>query len=517
MKQTNKMVCVIDCGTMQIRAFIAELKRPRSKNYQIDVLEDIECNVDMSEALRGGILDRLTMNEMVDAIENIKRNAAAYGVKRSQIKAVATSALRGCINADAVIEWIRQQTGIELNVIDNSEEARLYYRALIQLWKEEKTPVPMGSVLMLDIGSGATVTSLIQDGTLVHSVDEHFGTIRVFEQFQNLNDSDDFISTIDRFTHGAVRMILRRLPAVTPVQLVVTGGEIRQLARILDPSFSGRLPQIHESQLKKWYQQLGSLSRREQAETMHCDREEASRLLLVASVLLNLMDETQLESVVVPSMKLRDGLTIDNIPLAARDSEDNREQILAMGRMISERFGMDSDYAENTCSLATQLFDQTKNLHHLSKRDRELLEFSALVHDIGAYINVRNRHKHSMYLLQSVDLPGLNPDEVELVSHIVRYHRRATPQLNHNDFQALSRSFRSRVMILASLLRLAYGLDVERAQRIRKIRCELNNNRLLIHLDRRQIALERWSIEGKSSMFKDVFGLAVVLIPRLEE
>ena len=72
-------------------------------------------------------------------------------------------------------------------------------------------------------------------------------------------------------------------------------------------------------------------------------------------------------------------------------------------------------------------------------------------------------------------------------------------------------------MILASLLRLAYGLDVERAQRIRKIRCEVNDNRLLIHLDRRQIALERWSIEGKSSMFTDVFGLAVVLIPRLED
>ena len=174
---------------------------------------------------------------------------------------------------------------------------------------------------------------------------------------------------------------------------------------------------------------------------MSCDREIASRLLLVASVLLNLMDETGLSYVVVPSMRLRDGLTADALPYDKDDFKENRQQLLAMGRMIAERFGMDAAYAENTCSLATQLFDQTISLHHLNERDRMLLEFSALVHDIGAYINVRNRHKHSMYLLHSVDLPGLDHDEVEMVSHIVRYHRRATPQLNHLAFQALTGLF----------------------------------------------------------------------------
>ena len=136
---------------------------------------------------------------------------------------------------------------------------------------------------------------------------------------------------------------------------------------------------IIENKLKDWYQRLRALSRREQAETIGCDRDEAARLLLVTSVLLNLMEETKLASVVVPSMRLRDGLTVDHIPTTAGNIGAKRQQIIAMGRMIGERFGMDSAYAENTCSLATQLFDQTKELHHLSKRDRELLEFSALV------------------------------------------------------------------------------------------------------------------------------------------
>ena len=144
------------------------------------------------------------------------------GVPVEDIRAVATSAMRECINADAVIEWVCNEPELNWKSLITVKRRALYYLALVQLWKEEQQQIPLGSVLMLDIGSGATVTSLIQDGTLVHSVDEHFGTIRVFEQFESLNDSDDFISTIDRFTHGAVRMILRRLPSVIPVQLVVT-------------------------------------------------------------------------------------------------------------------------------------------------------------------------------------------------------------------------------------------------------------------------------------------------------
>jgi hypothetical protein len=59
-------------------------------------------------------------------------------------------------------------------------------------------------------------------------------------------------------------------------------------------------------------------------------------------------------------------------------------------------------------------------------------------------------------------------------------------------------------------------LDVERTQRIRALRCEVSGEQLLIHVDRRQIALERWSVEGKSSMFAEVFGLQVLVVP-LEE
>ena len=79
MSKVHKTVCVIDCGTIQVRAFIAEISGSGHDDYQIRLLEDIECDVDLSEALRGGVLPRSTMDGMVEAIENIVRSAAAYG------------------------------------------------------------------------------------------------------------------------------------------------------------------------------------------------------------------------------------------------------------------------------------------------------------------------------------------------------------------------------------------------------------------------------------------------------
>ena len=216
----------------------------------------------------------------------------------------------------------------------------------------------------------------------------------------------------------------------------------------------------------------------------------------------------------VPQFTLRDGLLAELLPGAHGPHYLDASHLLAEARQLVERFGGNLAYAENTASLAVQIFDQTRQLHHLGERERMLLEFSALVHDLGSYINVRNRHKHTMYLIQSVDIAGLTRIEKEMVANIARYHRKSPPEPHHDDFTRLPRRERVVVSYLAALLRLGYGLDVERCQRIRKVRVSVDGGRLLLHVDRRQIALESWSVAGKAAMFNDVFGLIPVVVPR---
>ncbi|MCS6969451.1 MAG: HD domain-containing protein [Rhodocyclaceae bacterium] len=496
---------VIDCGTSAVRALLVELR-----GDEVRVLEDIVRPVALGEGLTGGKLSHDTMSEVISAIRDICAAMRTYGIAR--VRAVATSGVRESANGDILIERVRAATGIQLEAIDGAEEARLYYAALLRLLARERQRLP-NEALMIEIGGGGTVLGHIRKGALVRSSDEHYGTVRVIERFACLRDSSDYAVSIERDACGAARMMLVRYPTARLRTIYANGGDVRRLLALIAPSELSIAP-LSASALRAWYREMRTLSRRARAERCGCDEREADLLLPAAAVLMHICAVTDIEEVLVTRTTLRDGLVADLLPGSRGPHYLDRERILAEAHMLVERFGGNIAYAENTASLAVQIFDQTKALHGLGERERLLLEFAAWVHDIGAYINVRERHKHTLYILSHTDIAGLNAEEKQLVAQIARYHRRSPPEPHHEGFQALDRRHKVVVVQLASILRLAYALDVEREQRIRRLRCEIAPGRLLIRVDRRQIALERVALADKKQMFEEAFGLAVDILPR---
>jgi len=498
-------VAVVDCGTSSVRAFLAEIHGAKQR-----ILEDLFYPVDLTPGFTGGNLDHAAMTGVVEAFQAVQKAAAGYGIK--DIRAVGTSALREAANSDVLIERLRLATGIELEIIECSEAARLYFEALRLLLEKLKRKLT-GDTLMIDIGGGSTVVSLIRDGKLVHTVDEHYGAVRCNELFKSLKDNRDFAITIDRFAFGAARMMMGRLPPMKVANLVVTGGEVRRLVSLVARD-QGLMTPLEAAAVDRWFAAMSRLTPMARAEACGTDESGAARLLPAACLIRHLAKVSGAKLVQVPQFTLRDGLLADLLPGAQGPHHLDDGHLIAEAKQLVSRYGGNLSYAENTASLAVQIFDQTMPMHGLGARERSLLHFAALVHDIGSFINVRNRHKHTMYLIQACEIAGLTRIEKEMVAHIARYHRRAAPQAHHAGYQALPRPNRVVVGQLAALLRLAYGLDVERDSRIRKVRCERTRDRLLLRVDRRQIALERWSIAGKAGLFQDVFGLAVEVVPR---
>jgi exopolyphosphatase / guanosine-5'-triphosphate,3'-diphosphate pyrophosphatase len=508
-------VAVVDCGTSSVRAFIAQLP---TDGGDPEILEDLSFPVDLTDAFVSGKLSRQAMDGVVEAFVNIVASARGYGI--TTVRAVGTSALREAINSDVLVERLRANQGIDLEIIDNAEEARLYSEALRLVLERTKRELP-GRTLMIDLGGGSTCIGLITNGKLVHSVDEHYGSVRILEQFHSLRDSGEFALTIDRYALGAARMMLDRLPKGQINHLVITSGDVRKLCSLLTKTTAktakGGIQPLAVKDVASWYHKMQAMTPLERANACVSDARGAALLLPAASLLKHLSAETGAHEVLVPYLTLRDGLIADLMPGAHGAHYLSAADLMAEGMQLVARYGGNLAYAENTGSLATQIFDQTASLHGLGERERALLEFSALVHDIGSYINVRNRHKHSMYVIQSSDIAGLTAIEKEMVANIARYHRKSPPEAHHLEFRSLPRAKRVVVSYLAAILRLAYGLDVERTQRIKKVRCEVSDGRLLIHVDRRQIALERWSLSGKAGMFAEVFGLEVAVVAREEK
>jgi exopolyphosphatase/guanosine-5'-triphosphate,3'-diphosphate pyrophosphatase len=114
-------------------------------------------------------------------------------------------------------------------------------------------------------------------------------------------------------------------------------------------------------------------------------------------------------------------------------------------------------------------------LHSLPNADGELLEFAALLHDVGFHIAASKHHKHTAYLIENAELQGFSAEEIQVLAQIARYHRKATPKESHEGWAKLSERNKQRVKILSSLLRVADGLDRGYAQLVRNVRCVVSD------------------------------------------
>ena len=145
--------------------------------------------------------------------------------------------------------------------------------------------------------------------------------------------------------------------------------------------------------------------------------------------------------------------------------EPTEEELRLSGGLQVE----DWPHARQVAWLSAQLFEATKPLHSLDGEALQLLERAALLHNAGMLIEVRRHHKHSFRLIKGASLPDFDDEARHEIATIARYHRRALPSAQHEEYAALSREARKRVSALAALLRIADALDYSHDGRVQRV------------------------------------------------
>ena len=150
--------------------------------------------------------------------------------------------------------------------------------------------------------------------------------------------------------------------------------------------------------------------------------------------------------------------------------------------------------------------------------DRELLQLASYLHDIGYYISHKAHHKHALYLIRNADLKGFSEDEIEIMAHVARYHRRSTPKKRHSDFWNLSKPVKSRIKKLSGILRVADGLDRSHYQNVQKLEISENDGELVFEIttiDEPQ--LEIWGAMRKSNLLEEVAGKKLRIVSKAKK
>ena len=220
---------------------------------------------------------------------------------------------------------------------------------------------------------------------------------------------------------------------------------------------------------------------------------------------------------------LREGLLLDDLARAGqhelRHGAGVRERsVLQLARSTA----FDEAHARQVTRLALELFDSARaaRLHRLGPEERELLEYAALLHDIGTFLSYSRHHQHTYYLIRHADLVGFDQEEVAIMAATAYFHRKALPAPRFEAFSGLDRRSRKVVRRLGAFLRLAEYLDRGHTGAIRHARLRREADSLILELQPvGDWSLEEWSLERRRESLEKAFGypLGVVAVRAVDE
>src|SRR5688572_17309163 len=98
------------------------------------------------------------------------------------------------------------------------------------------------------------------------------------------------------------------------------------------------------------------------------------------------------------------------------------------------------------------------------------------------HISYERHHRHSYYIIKNGDLRGFEPEEIDVIALVARYHRRGTPQRRQDGYAELSGSLRRTVRILSAFLRIAESLDRSRNGVVKSVAVRTRGRSLTLHV-----------------------------------
>jgi exopolyphosphatase/guanosine-5'-triphosphate,3'-diphosphate pyrophosphatase len=341
------------------------------------------------------------------------------------------------------------------------------------------------------------------------------GSIRLPEQAVVGKTKNAEVQTVlKRSIHSVAKSAASEFSLDKIDTFIALGGDMRFAARQLVENAAESFVAFDNKVFQKFVNTLSKLSPEEIVDQYGVPYGDAEVLYPALLYYSNFLSETKAESVLVPMVTIRDGLLLELAQMfSGYKRTDVSKQVINSARHLGQKYKYDEAHALVTAALSVKLFDGLKEDHGLGPKERLLLEVSAILHDIGTYISVSGHHKHSSYLVDAADIFGLRKSDKNIVSNVVRYHRRQTPQPTHVPYMSLPKADRSTVSKLAAILRVADALDRSHQQKIRNFTLERAEDVHNLWVDEEvgDVSLEREGLLKKADMFTEVFGAQVAL------
>ena len=280
----------IDIGSNAIRLLISNVivsddKEPKFKKSSL-VRVPIRLGAD---AFTSGIISKQNVRRMIDAIEAFKLLMNVHGVKT--YKACATSAMREAKNGSEIVEKIKVQTGVKIDIIGGKEEAAIISSTdLNQLIEGNHT------YLYVDVGGGSTEITVFTRGKIITSKSFKIGTVRLLNNKKSTNK--EIFSNVEKW-------IKKNTSDLKKVSLIGSGGNINKLFKMSGRTEGKPISYIY---LNAQYQFLKQMSFDERVSELSLNPDRADVIIPATKIYLSAMKWSGARKIYVPKIGLSDGI-----------------------------------------------------------------------------------------------------------------------------------------------------------------------------------------------------------------
>jgi exopolyphosphatase / guanosine-5'-triphosphate,3'-diphosphate pyrophosphatase len=516
MDLTKKNLAAIDIGTNSFHLIIVRI----NEEGNFEIIDREKEVIRLGEGSSGDI-KLIKAEAFIRALEALKRFKGLADSYNASIRAVATSAVREAHNGNDFTEQVFEKSGISIEIINGIEEARLIYLGILKA-----VPVFDKKILMIDIGGGSTEFLLGKKGEPIFSISVKVGAVRLTQKFfPDFQVNKSRVQECRDWIEGELFQTANHIKKLNFQLSVGSSGTINSVGLMIN-AFKNK-SSLGNGILNNFEFTKGELSEIEEEVLSRKSPEKRKKIpgiddkraeiipagIIILSTIFKLFE---LDKITISGYALREGIIIDTLQknhedLSRPGFENIRKQSI---NNLAKSFRNDISHSKHVAKLSLQLFDQIRDLHKLDDDCREYLEAAAILHDIGYHISQASHHRHSLYIIRNSELLGFNDNEINIIAHTARYHRKSHPKSGHQEFKALTPTTQGIIKKLAAILRITDSFDRTHRKLITGLEAEVKDKTVEIRVHysgKTKPDIELWNLERRKGLFEEVFNKKVIV------
>jgi exopolyphosphatase/guanosine-5'-triphosphate,3'-diphosphate pyrophosphatase len=281
-------LAAIDIGSNAARLLISEVSVDENNKASFNkvLLTRVPLRLGFDVFETGKISPHKT-NLLLSTLKAFINLKDAFEVK--YLKACATSAMRDATNGNEIIELVKKEAGIEIEIISGSDEASFIYENHVA-----ENLDSAHSYLYIDVGGGSTELTFFGNGKLVFKDSFNIGTIRLLKDKVPDAAWDEMKENIKDKTKGHKEVIA-----------IGSGGNINKVYSLSKRKDTKPLPL---ELLRDYYKELSSVSLEERKRLYNLRDDRADVIVPALQIYVNVMRWAGATEIYVPKIGLADGL-----------------------------------------------------------------------------------------------------------------------------------------------------------------------------------------------------------------